>query len=35
LDWDYVRHQLAPLVELKDSPEILGELERRRLECER
>lgn len=35
LDWDYVRAQLAPLVELKEAPEILGELERRRLELER
>lgn len=30
LDWPYVRSQLAPLVELKEEPEILDELERRR-----
>lgn len=34
LDWRYVREQLAPLVELKESPEILRRLDelRRRLE---
>ena len=35
LDWPYVRDQLGPLAELKDAPEILDELERRRVECER
>jgi hypothetical protein len=35
LDWPYVRAQLSPLVELKDAPEILDELEKRRLELER
>ena len=32
LDWNYIREQLAPLAELKDSPVILDELERRRME---
>ena len=35
LDWDYILTQLRPLAELKDSPEILTELERRRIEFER
>lgn len=30
LDWDYVRRQLAPLAALKEEPELLEELERRR-----
>ena len=30
LDWDYVRTQLAPLAELKDSPELLEKLEHTR-----
>jgi hypothetical protein len=30
LDWTYVRAQLAPLAELKDSPEIVTKLERLR-----
>jgi hypothetical protein len=34
LDWNYIRLQLGPLTELKGSPEIMGELERRRLEFE-
>jgi hypothetical protein len=34
LDWTYIHEQLAPLVELKGSPGILDELERRRLEYE-
>jgi hypothetical protein len=34
LDWAYIHGQLQPLVELKESPEILTELERRRLEFE-
>ena len=32
LDWHYIREQLEPLVELKDSLGILDELERRRIE---
>ena len=32
LDWDYVRTHLAPLAELKDAPEILDRLEKRRLD---
>ena len=35
LDWPYVHAQLAPLVELKEAPEILDELERRRSDLER
>ena len=35
LDWNYIRCQLQPLAELKEAPEIMGELERRRAECER
>ena len=34
LDWTYIERQLSPLVELKEAPEILKELERRRLELE-
>ncbi len=34
IDWDHVRRQLAPLVELKEAPEILDRLERRRIELE-
>jgi hypothetical protein len=34
LDWAYIRGQLQPLAELKESPEIMGELERRRAEFE-
>ena len=34
LDWPYVHSQLAPLVELKEEPEILDELERRRARLE-
>jgi len=34
LDWAYIRGQLRPLVELKEAPEILNELERRRVEFE-
>ena len=34
LDWNYIREQLEPLAELKDSPAILNELERRRIEFE-
>ena len=35
LDWPYIRLQLEPLTELKKAPEILFELEKRRLEFER
>lgn len=35
LDWTYIRQQLAPLVEIKGAPEILRELERRRVEFQR
>jgi len=35
LDWDYIRNQIKPLVELKAAPEILVELEKRRIESER
>ncbi len=35
LDWSYVREQLAPLAELKEAPELVGKLERRRAELER
>jgi hypothetical protein len=34
IDWPYVRSQLAPLVELKEAPEILRRLEERRRELE-
>lgn len=34
LDWTYICQQLEPLVELKEAPEILCDLERRRLEFE-
>ena len=34
LDWRYIRVQLKPLVELKGAPELLGELEKRRIEFE-
>ena len=34
LDWTYIRTQLRPLAELKDAPEILDQLERRRIEFE-
>jgi hypothetical protein len=30
IDWPYVRVQLAPLVELKEAPEILRQLDQRR-----
>ncbi len=35
LDWAYIRSQLCPLAELKESPEILDRLERCRAEFER
>ena len=35
LDWNYIYEQLRPLAELKDQPEIISELERRRAEFER
>ena len=34
IDWTYVRTQLAPLAELQDAPEILDQLERRRVDRE-
>lgn len=34
LDWTYVRSQLAPLVELKEAPEILDRLDKQRAELE-
>jgi len=34
LDWSYIRSQLQPLAELKESPGIMDELERRRVEFE-
>jgi len=34
LDWPYIQSQLAPLVELKGAPEILKELEKRRIDFE-
>lgn len=34
LDWDYIRGQLRPFAELKEMPEILDELEARRIEFE-
>ena len=34
LDWNYIRDQLRPLAELKGTPEILDQLERRREEFE-
>ncbi|MGH9200770.1 MAG: hypothetical protein ACRD2A_06000 [Vicinamibacterales bacterium] len=35
LDWPYVRAQLTPLIELKEEPGILAELEPRRDQLER
>lgn len=35
LDWGYIRSQIQPLIELKGAPEILDELEKRRIEFER
>ena len=35
LDWTYIREQLRPLAELKESPDILDQLERRREEFEK
>ena len=34
LDWTYIRGELQPLVELKEAPAIMEELERRRVELE-
>jgi hypothetical protein len=34
LDWAYIDRELRPLAELKEAPEILSELERRRRELE-
>ena len=35
IDWAYVRAQLAPLAELKEAPEILDRLDRRRADLDR
>jgi hypothetical protein len=35
LDWKYIREQLRPLAELKEEPDILDQLERRRVEFEK
>jgi len=35
LDWSYVMSQTKPLVELKEAPQILVELGKRRIEFER
>lgn len=35
LDWDYIYEQLRPLAQLKDAPEIVDQLEARRVEFER
>lgn len=35
LDWDYIWEQFRPLAELKNSPEILDQLEARRVEFEK
>jgi hypothetical protein len=35
LDWPYIHSQLQPLAELKESPEVMAALERRRAEFER
>jgi Nucleotidyl transferase AbiEii toxin, Type IV TA system len=34
LDWDYIYEQLRPLAQLKDAPEIVDQLEARRVEFE-
>jgi hypothetical protein len=35
LDWSYIHAQLRPLAELKGAPEILIELEKLRMGCEK
>jgi len=35
LDWDYIHARLTPLAELKESPEIIEQLEQRRIEFEK
>lgn len=35
LNWDYIVNQLQPLAELKEAPQIMLELERRRADAER
>jgi hypothetical protein len=35
LDWSYIDRQLRPLAELKEAPEILSELDKRRQDLER
>jgi hypothetical protein len=34
LDWNYIREHLQPLAELKDAPELMDQLEARRIEFE-
>jgi hypothetical protein len=34
LDWNYIRTQLRPLAELKGAPEIVEELQKRRIQFE-
>lgn len=34
LDWPYIRAQLAPLAELKEAPELVEKLERRRVDLQ-
>ena len=34
VDWTYVRTQLAPLAELKEAPEIVDRLDKRRVALE-
>lgn len=34
VDWPYVRAQLAPLAELKDAPELMDKLDRRRVDLQ-
>lgn len=34
MDWNYIRQQLTPLAELKEMPELVEQLERRKLEFE-
>ena len=34
LDWDYIQRQLQPLAELKEEPQLMAQLQRRRAECE-
>ena len=34
VDWPYIRAQLAPLAELKDAPELVDKLDRRRVDLQ-